>query len=222
LLVNNTTGSGTGSGSVTVNGGTLGGTGSIAGPVTVNTGGTFSPGTSIGIITISNTLTLAGTTFIEISKTGGTRDRVVGVSNLNYGGTLVVSNLAGTLAAGDSFAVFSAASSSGSFATITPAPGPGLAWNLNPATGVLSVVNAADVQWLSFTSDGAGGILASGSGGAPLATYVVVTETNMTIPVVSWIPVYTNAFDAGGNFSIAISNVLQAPELRRFFRMVTP
>jgi hypothetical protein len=46
LLVNNTTGSGTSSGSALVaSGATLGGTGSIAGDVTVN--GTYSPGASI-------------------------------------------------------------------------------------------------------------------------------------------------------------------------------
>jgi hypothetical protein len=78
------------------------------------------------------------------------------------------------------------------------------------------------VQLLSFTKDGAGGISASGSGGVPFATYVVVTETNMAIPAASWVPVYTNAFDASGNFSITISNALLTPEPRRFFRMVTP
>jgi hypothetical protein len=222
LLVNNAAGSGTGSGAVTVNGGTLGGTGSIDGAVTVNAGGTLSPGESIGTLTINNNVLLAGTTFIEVNKTSGARDQVVGVSNVIYGGELVVSNLAGTLAAGDSFTIFTAASSSGSFANITPAPGPGLAWNFNPTTGVLSVVSAANVQLLSFTSDGSGGISASGSGGVPFATYVVVTETNMATPVVSWIPIYTNAFDAGGNFSITISNALLAPELRRFYLLVTP
>jgi RHS repeat-associated protein len=44
LLVNNTTGSGTGTGSVTVNDGArLGGAGRISGPVTVNSGGTIDP-----------------------------------------------------------------------------------------------------------------------------------------------------------------------------------
>jgi autotransporter-associated beta strand protein len=48
LLVNNTTGSGTGSGNVIVSAGaTLGGTGSIAGSVTIQGGATLSPGASI-------------------------------------------------------------------------------------------------------------------------------------------------------------------------------
>ena len=45
VLVTNTAGSATGTGSVAVNAtGTLGGTGMITGTVTVNTGGTISPG----------------------------------------------------------------------------------------------------------------------------------------------------------------------------------
>jgi autotransporter-associated beta strand protein len=62
LLVNNTSGSGTGSansvgigGTVTVNKlGTLGGNGAIAGNVVVNNGGTVAPGASPGILTINN------------------------------------------------------------------------------------------------------------------------------------------------------------------------
>ena len=45
LLVNNTTGSGTGSGAVAINnGGTLGGSGTISGATTLNSGGTLAPG----------------------------------------------------------------------------------------------------------------------------------------------------------------------------------
>lgn len=54
LLVNNTTGSGTGTGSVNVNsGGTLGGAGFISGAASINTGGTLSPGNSIGKLTFN-------------------------------------------------------------------------------------------------------------------------------------------------------------------------
>jgi hypothetical protein len=41
---------------------------------------------------------------------------------------------------GQSFTLFAAAQSSGSFNLITPSPGSGLGWNFDPATGVLSVV----------------------------------------------------------------------------------
>ena len=77
LLINNTTGSGTGPGAVAVNsGGTLGGNGTISGAITVNLGGTLSPGNSPGKLTTGSTLTLAdGSTFVvEITgPTAGTQ-----------------------------------------------------------------------------------------------------------------------------------------------------
>ena len=96
LLINNTSGSGTGSGEVTVSsGGTLGGTGIIAGLVTVNSGGVIGAGASAGILTLNNGLDLSaggtnvwelavnstnnpGTSFDQLALTGG---------NLVLGGT---------------------------------------------------------------------------------------------------------------------------------------
>ena len=79
LLVNNTNGSGTGSGAVTVDsGGTLGGAGIISGAVTVNSGGAFAPGNPLGTLTISNNLTLAAgsTTFVQVQHSPLTNDAV--------------------------------------------------------------------------------------------------------------------------------------------------
>ncbi|MDZ7618711.1 MAG: autotransporter-associated beta strand repeat-containing protein, partial [Patescibacteria group bacterium] len=60
LLVNNTAGSGTGTGAVMVNsGGTLGGTGMISGATTVYSGGTLATGASVGKLTLDGGLTLA-------------------------------------------------------------------------------------------------------------------------------------------------------------------
>jgi autotransporter-associated beta strand protein len=64
LVVDNTVGSGTGTGPVQVIGGTLGGNGIIGGPVTIGTGllgrGILAPGVdAIGLLTIENTLTFA-------------------------------------------------------------------------------------------------------------------------------------------------------------------
>lgn len=121
-----------GAGAVSVeSGATLGGTGTIDGPVTVAAGGTFAPGTSIGTLTVNNTLTLGGSTALEVNKSGMTltSDLATGITTLNCGGTVVVTATGDPLAVGDEFTVFSAATFSGAFTGISPAPGAGLAWD---------------------------------------------------------------------------------------------
>jgi len=130
--------------SVTVSGGTLGGSGSVNGPVSVLVAGKLAPSISIGTLNINNTLSLAGTTMIELDKAAGqTSDKVLGVTTLTEGGALQVANIGGPLAAGDSFPVFSASTYTGSFASVTPAPGAGLAWDTEKlrTNGVLLVHN---------------------------------------------------------------------------------
>jgi autotransporter-associated beta strand protein len=158
LLVNSLIGPG----AVTItNAGTLGGSGTISGPVTNAGGGTLSPGTSIGTLTLSSDLTLQSDslTLVEVNKTAGINDKVTGVVNLIYGGTLVVTNISGTLNIGDSFTIFTAASPSGNFANVTGAAGAGQAWRFNPATGVLSVVAGAVNTPTNITYSVSGGQL---------------------------------------------------------------
>jgi len=90
-------------------------------------------------------VTLGGTTMMEISKTPQTNDQLVVAGMLTLGGTLVVTNLVGTISAGDSFKLFPAGSISGSFSSNSlPALGSGLVWNAaNLTSGILSVVQTA-------------------------------------------------------------------------------
>lgn len=93
------------------NGGQLRGNGTLGGATTVQLGGTLAPGNSVGILTVSNTLTLQGTVIMEIARNGSsvTNDQVNGISTLNYGGTLVVTNIGSSaLQVGDSFKLFAA------------------------------------------------------------------------------------------------------------------
>ena len=63
LFVNNTTGSGTGTGNVSVSsGGLLAGTGSISGIVTNGAGGTISAGNPIGVLNLVSSIWLGGST----------------------------------------------------------------------------------------------------------------------------------------------------------------
>lgn len=94
LLVNNTSGSGTGSGALTIlANGTLGGNGIITAPTTIS--GTLAPGNSPGTLTINNNLVLNSSAILDweinVSDTtvgGGINDLVTGVSNLTLDGTI--------------------------------------------------------------------------------------------------------------------------------------
>ncbi|MGH8095262.1 MAG: hypothetical protein ACREIF_17645, partial [Chthoniobacterales bacterium] len=84
LVISNTTGSGTGTGAVSVNGGTLGGKGIISGAVTVNSGAFLAPahGTKTqSTLTIQSQLTFnAGSTYTYTFKAKGKQaktDKVV-------------------------------------------------------------------------------------------------------------------------------------------------
>jgi autotransporter-associated beta strand protein len=143
LLVNNTTNTGTGSGSVTVNGGFLGGTGIIGGTVNLNPAGTIAPGTpsALGRLRVNAAPSLGGTNFSRIDRNGGSsisdQLSLTGgtMTPLTYGGTLVVSNAGAALVGGEIFTNFSANAYAGSFTTtILPALSPGLNWNLNRLT----------------------------------------------------------------------------------------
>jgi autotransporter-associated beta strand protein len=147
LFVNNTTGSGTGTGGVTVqDGATLGGNGTISGSVTIQPGGTLTPGMPIGALTIGGNLTLQGTTILEINKsTPATNDLLVVAGAMSLGGNLVVTNAGPDLAVGDRFVLLSQVGF-GSFDNVTLAPlHGGLGWVNNLASdGSVSVYQAVN------------------------------------------------------------------------------
>jgi len=125
---------------------TLGGYGVISAPVTVQAGGTLSPGTTIGTLTINNALNLAGIACFALDVVDGTNDLINGLTTVTYGGTLLLTNLIGTLVGGESFQLFSAAHYSGAFSSVVPlTPGLGLAWNTNnlAVNGTVSVLAIA-------------------------------------------------------------------------------
>lgn len=129
-----------GSGGVNVSVGTLAGTGTIFGAVDFSTSGTFAPGAPTGALIISNGLGLAGNTLITLNS--GANSEVIGLTSVNYGGTLTVTNIGAPLSPGTSFTLFSAAKFSGSFSSIIGNAGTGRAFVFNRTNGVLSVVPA--------------------------------------------------------------------------------
>ncbi|HEX4121578.1 MAG TPA: glycoside hydrolase family 16 protein, partial [Verrucomicrobiae bacterium] len=134
---------------ITVSGqGTLAGQGVVTGPVTIATGGAFSPGIGLSTLTIRNVVTLqpGSTTVMNVDASDNSSASAVGMSQLAFGGTLVMNNQAGSFAAGNTFKLFDAASYSGAFSAITPAnPGLYLGWDTSSLTsnGTIRVVNVA-------------------------------------------------------------------------------
>jgi autotransporter-associated beta strand protein len=192
-----------GTGAVTVqSGGTLDGAGMIEGTVTVNGGGTMAVGTNsaIGNLTIANTLTLnaGSTTKLRLNQAAATNDSVSGITTLTYGGTLTVTNLGGTLAAGNSFHLINASTCAGNFAaTNLPALGSGLAWNWTPTNGTLAVVSTVPppptITSFSHLTNGSFSLTFTGTSGAG---YTLYTTTNLALPISSW-TVLTNGLFNG-------------------------
>ena len=197
LLLNGTN---TYTGPTTVNAGTLGGNGVLASAVTVGAGGNLAPGASIGILTISNNLTLGGTFTAEANSSASPNcDQVVGIGTLTYGGTLVVANVGPALTASDTFAIFSATTYGGTFASITPAiPGANLAWNTNTLTtdGTLRITSTGGGPSTTRTN------LTSSVSGSTLTLswptdhigWTLQTQTNsrsvgLTLPTNTWFDV---------------------------------
>jgi autotransporter-associated beta strand protein len=208
---------------ITVAGGSLAGTGVLSGPVVVNSGATLAPGTGIGTLTISNKLTLANGSFtsVELNKTAGTSDQIIGMTSVTYGGTLVVTNLAGVLTAGDSFKLFDAAAYSGEFTGVIPAtPGPGtLHWDRSQLTvnGTLGVVTVGQPAITGFTYDGAH-LTINGTNGTAGQTFYVLSSTNVSAGLATWVRVATNVF-AGNAFT---STIPVTAEPKRFYLISIP
>ena len=133
---------------------TLSGSGLILGAVVITNGANLAPGTAanLGTLTVSNVLTLAAnsTNTFRLNASLGTNDAVVGLTKVNYGGTLIVTNVNGTLAAGQSYKLFAAGIYSGTFAGVQlPALPVPLVWsNSLAANGSVQIVstNAASAN----------------------------------------------------------------------------
>ncbi len=188
---------------------TLQGSGIVNGSLTVGGGATVSPSdaNTIGTLTVTNVVTLGGTTYMELNKTGGTQDQITTTASINYGGTLNVTNLAGSLGANDSFKLFNAGSYNGSFASIVPAtPGAGLAWDTSSlnSSGTLKITTSTGTRPTirNITLSGGNVILSGTNNVGAGGTYHVLTSTNVAASLGGWQVLTNGTFDSSGNFSI--------------------
>jgi hypothetical protein len=186
-------------------------------------GGAISPGVAgaIGLLTVSNVATLQGNANMEISKAAGTNDVLKAIS-ISLGGTLNVTNLAGTLTSGDSFKLFSASLSGSISIGSLPPLWPGLSWNTSAlnASGTISVTGTRLPPQITSEAVSGGNIILTGSGGVVGATYYVLATNSVTAPLSSWPRIATNVFDASGNFAANIPIDPNTPN--RFFTIQAP
>ncbi len=172
----------------------------IRGSVVAVAGSAIIPGgisTNYQYMSISNNLTFqtGSTNNMDIYKAGSFYSNdIINVSNvLTLGGSLVVATngALNALAAGDSFKLFYAGSYTGSFSTITPAPGPGLVWDASQLaiSGTLSV-KAVSVSPTSTS-------IAYGN------NVTLTASSTLTSPTYQWFDNATNAI--GGATSAALT-----------------
>jgi uncharacterized repeat protein (TIGR01451 family) len=172
-----------------LSGQTLKGNGVVRGNITMNSGSTLAPGASIGTLSISNaatTVTLNGTTVMEINRASTPNaDRLISTTNV-FGGTITVTNIGGTLAVNDTFTLFTSTTNRAAFAvTNLPALSAGLGWsNALSLNGTIKVI--ATATDLAVTKNGPATVLPAASfsytiiatnQSALLASSVVVTDT---------------------------------------------
>ncbi len=198
-------------GGVEVTNGTLGGSGIINGPVTMDSGGTLSLGNSSGPLTINNLLVLQSGSSTYAVVGGSGNPLLKGLTGVTYGGTLIVSNIAGNLSLGQSFSIFGAAAASGNFSSIVPSPGPWMRWKFDPSSGQMFVVSSASQpRFAGFNSSGGKMAFALTNGPPGSACYILAT-TNLSLPMSAWTRLSTNTFDMSGNCNLQNASVPNGP-----------
>jgi hypothetical protein len=180
----------------------------------------------------TNTLTaasapaLAGAMHMHISKGATLASSKLAVTSgtLTNGGTLTVTLLgAGTLAAGDRFALFAAPAFAGAFAGVSlPGLPDGLRWDdsLLAVNGTITVVSSTPVP-PAFTNtvwQGPGGMALTATGGLG-QSYVLQSTSDLTSPVF-WSPMATNQANPSGVLSFTDPQATNLP--RRYYRLAAP
>ena len=192
----------------------ISGNGTLLGLLDTTAGGTVSPGGGIngglGILTVTNTINLGGVAWMKLNRASSPNsDRLVSstASIINYGGTLVVTNIGGELHTGDTFTLFSAAALNNSFTLVLPNY---YTWNTSQlnASGQISVTSTLPppaITNVDFSGLAGGSITLNAVNGAANGPVTVLTSTNLALPVASWTTVTSTTFDGSGNLSLPIT-----------------
>jgi hypothetical protein len=180
----------------------LGGIGSVMGPLTVQSGASLAPGDNgIGTFT-AGTVTLASgsTTVMELNGTDKTSDQLA-ASTVTYGGTLVLKNLNGQLAANDTFTLFPTPGT-GSFSSVQSiTPGQAVTWDTTQLSvnGTVKVVSVTTTTPPNITTS-----VTTDAGGSSLTIAWPADNTGYTLQVQSNpanVGLSTNWVDVAGSSS---------------------
>lgn len=193
-----------------ISGQTLKGSGTVQGNLAVDAGATIAPGgATVGTLTVTNALTLAGTTVMKVDGNTATNDLINVAQTITNGGTLTVSILNPPIG-GQTFKLFNALAFTGAFAqTNLPGLSAGLSWNTANlgVNGSISITGTAagpttnaSITKVSFSN---GNLIVHGTNNNVPNTsfrYVVLSSTNIALPLTNWTPVLTNMFNSDGTF----------------------
>ena len=218
LLVNNTVGSGTGSGSVSINsGGALGGNGTIGGQVSFAAGATLVPGNNgAGTLTITNDLGLNNASILQF-QLGATSSKVAVTGDLTLGGILNISAATGFGPGSYTLFTYGGTLSVGTITLGTVPAGYGYTIDTSVQGAVNLIVTLPQFGNIKATSNG---MVISGSGGPANANYYLLSSTNLGLPLANWIRLATNQFDANGGFIFTNAFTTNTPQ--KFFRLQIP
>jgi len=218
LLINNTGGSGTGSGSVSINpGGALGGNGMIGGQVSLAAGATLAPGSNgSGTLTITNDLGLNNASILQF-QLGAINSKVAVTGDLTLAGTLNINASSGFGPGTYTLFNYGGTLSIGTLTFGTTPAGYGYTIDSSVSGQVNLIVAKPSFGTISVT---AGGLVLGGSGGIPNSYFYLLGSTNLDQPLINWTRVATNQFDASGNFLFTNSFNTDTPQ--NFYQLQLP
>ena len=193
---------------------TIQGNGTLLGSLSAN--GTVMPGFSnyVGVLTVTNSVTLSGTTLINLNTTSSPNSGRLVATNIILGGTLTVTNLGHTLMGGETFQLLSGGLTGSFGATNLSVLPPGLTWdssNLN-SSGILKVTGHILPPTVGPIQVSGSTAVISGTNGTPGATYYVLTSSNVALPLSQWTPLATNTFASDGSFSYTTTTATNAQQ----------
>lgn len=118
---------------------------------------------------------------------------------------------------GASFTPVSYASYTGGFASLSLPSA--VSWQSHyGATNFTLVVGSAALQFLSAGQAGTN-LVFTGVGGPPGSNYIILTTTNLALPLTNWTRFRTNVFDSSGHFGF--TNAISPTRSRQFYLLKT-